>query len=465
MILFLFASCGTNTEVENVQEVVNTGNTEVQVSSEKADIFEERESIIDLEIKDSDTVYIELDSENTQSTDSGVQISGQEITIKKSGNYEFSGVLNDGQIIVETEDEKNVQIILNNVEIRHSDSSAIIINNASQAVITLADNSENILSDGDSYAETGEDLPNATLFSTEDLVIGGNGSLEVLGNYNDGITSKDKLFIESGNISVTAKDDGIRGKDYLGIEGGNINITSEGDALISDNEEEGNIEIFAGNFTLSAGDDGVHAREVTITNGTIDIIKSYEGIEGQQISIDGGDIRILSSDDGFNAAGGNESAGDYVLNINGGNIYINASGDSIDSNADVVMTGGIVEIHGTLGSGSSLDYDGDFLISGGELIATGNGGRAKAPSTGSKQNSIFINFDITQQAGALISIRDSNDTEIMTLEAENSFEYLIVSHPDLQNGDTYSYFVDGQKIGDIEITDSVSIVGQIQSGR
>jgi hypothetical protein len=72
------------------------------------------------------------------------------------------------------------------------------------------------VADGASYVlEEGTDEPNAAIFSKSDLTIFGAGSLNVDGNYNDGIASKDGLIIKSGTISVTSVDDGIRGKDYL----------------------------------------------------------------------------------------------------------------------------------------------------------------------------------------------------------------------------------------------------------
>ena len=57
--------------------------------------------------------------------------------------------------------------------------------------------------------------------------------------------------------------------------------------------------ISGGTFTITTGDDGVHAdKTVTITDGTLNIPKCYEGIEGQTITISGGTIDIVSSDDG-----------------------------------------------------------------------------------------------------------------------------------------------------------------------
>jgi hypothetical protein len=56
----------------------NDDNSETEIKD-----YDEKD--IDLDFKNSDIVYIKLDSENTSTTDdSTIQISGQQITIKKS---------------------------------------------------------------------------------------------------------------------------------------------------------------------------------------------------------------------------------------------------------------------------------------------------------------------------------------------------------------------------------------------
>jgi hypothetical protein len=80
------------------------------------------------------------------------------------------------------------------------------VSNADKTVITLADGTENVVTDGAVYvfpdAETDE--PNAAIFSKDDLTINGNGSLIVNANYNNGIASKDDLKITSGAITANA---------------------------------------------------------------------------------------------------------------------------------------------------------------------------------------------------------------------------------------------------------------------
>ena len=80
-------------------------------------------------------------------------------------------------------------------------------------IVTLAEGTENRISDGAHYVfdQEDEDEPDAALFAKDDLTINGTGSLAVEGNYADGIRGKDNVKIISGEIAVTAVDDGIKG--------------------------------------------------------------------------------------------------------------------------------------------------------------------------------------------------------------------------------------------------------------
>ena len=63
---------------------------------------------------------------------------------------------------------------------------------ADKVGIKLEEGSENLISDSQDYqVNDDENNPNAAIFSQEDLMINGTGTLTVLGNYNHGIVSKD----------------------------------------------------------------------------------------------------------------------------------------------------------------------------------------------------------------------------------------------------------------------------------
>ncbi|MCX5999455.1 MAG: carbohydrate-binding domain-containing protein [Chloroflexi bacterium] len=216
--------------------------------------------------------YIALNGDSVSFDGSGAVVYGNIVTITSEGIYSISGALKDGRIIVYT--TGMVRLILNGASIACSTSAAIFVKNAEKTVITLADGTENYVTDGDSYAPP-SDEPSAAIFSKDDLTINGGGSLTVNGRYNNGIASKDDLKITGGNITVNAVNDGIKGRDCLAIKDGNITVNAGGDGLQSDNDvdpERGFVWIEGGTISITAGDEGIQAEaKVIISGGAITV--------------------------------------------------------------------------------------------------------------------------------------------------------------------------------------------------
>lgn len=192
----------------------------------------------DNNLKNVANFYLALKGNSIETNSSTIKFAGRNMAVITSpGTYEISGCLADGQIIVDTQDSGTVKLILKGVSINCSRSAPICIWRASKVVIFLEAGTENLVSDGASYlfANLTDNEPNAAIFSKADLIISGEGMLKVIGNYKDGIASKDSLTIESGTIMVQAVDDGIRGKDCLIIRGGTLILDVGGDGLKSDN--------------------------------------------------------------------------------------------------------------------------------------------------------------------------------------------------------------------------------------
>lgn len=216
----------------------------------------------------------------------------------------------------------------------------------------------------------------------------------------------------------------------------------------------GNLAIHGGTYTLSSGDDGIHAdSNVTISGGTIDVAKSYEGIEGLSIDVTGGEISVLASDDGMNAAGGNDSSGfegpgpggdqfasteGAYIHISGGMLHVNASGDGMDSNGDITVAGGETYVFGPTNDGNgSLDYSGDAQITGGIFAASGSSGMAQGFGSSSTQGVIMVNVE-EQETNTEIALLDISGTELLGWTAEKEYSSVIVSSPEIQQGETYT---------------------------
>lgn len=245
---------------------------------------------------------------------------------------------------------------------------------------------------------------------------------------------------------------GVKSEASLLIKGGIFKFDTEDDSIHS-NES---IIITGGSFEISAGDDAIHADEIlAIRGGEINIAESYEGLEGLNIEVSSGDIKIVSSDDGINAAGGNDSSGmggmrpgqdkfgsssNGKIVITGGTLYINASGDGIDSNGSLTMSGGYVTICGpTQGDTAVLDYDTTAEITGGVFIGTGSYMMAQTFSS-STQGVIALSVG-NQSADTVVKLNDSKGNTIIEFKPKLSFAIVIISTPKTVKGNDYTIYV------------------------
>lgn len=245
-----------------------------------------------------------IDLSNPTATD-GVTVEDGTLTITKAGTYKLSGEY-QGQIKVETANSDAVRLVLDNANITNSSGAALNVVNADEVILYSASGTTNTIGDGADYTATGEDDPDAVVYSKADLTIAGEGTLKVNGNHEDGIHTSDGLVIASGTLEVNAANTGIKGKDYVDILGGTINVTAQQDGIKSTNdtdEGQGWTRLSNGTVTVNAGDDGFKAsRVVEISGGSLTVEQSDEGIEAQYINVSGGDVNVTSADDGMNAS-------------------------------------------------------------------------------------------------------------------------------------------------------------------
>lgn len=421
----------------------------------------------------AEEALITLNGTSAQSDSPNVQIDGSIVTIAKSGKYTVTGTLDDGQLVVNPADDQDVTVILKNLTIHNSTGAAFAALEGKTVEIVLSDDSVNTFTDGTDYvfpdAETDE--PNAAVYSKPDLVISGNGTLNITGAYNDGLSSKDTLTIKGGTINVTAADDGIRGKDGLTIDGGTITVDAQDDGLKADEEdnaEKGWIKINGGTITVSAGDDAIKAETtLDINGGTIEILTSYEGLEAYDININDGEIRVASTDDSINVAGSsstetaNGSLGGWggggmdgtpggQLTVNGGTLMITTiNGDSLDANGNLVVNGGLILVNGTTSNGNgAMDVDGVFQINGGTMLVAGSSGMAISPDSSSTQNTVMITMN-GGVSGNPIQISNAETGEsLMVFVPTTDWSTLYLSSPELVTGQTYNVSLGGSVSGD-----------------
>jgi hypothetical protein len=503
----------------------------------------------DLEVSTdtSSLVQVMLEGDSITVEGTGATVDGSVMTITSGGEYSIRGTLDDGQIIVDTQDEETVYLVLDGADIACSNSAPIYVSNAEKTVITLADGSENYVTDGASYVfeDAEADEPNAAVFGKDDLTINGSGSLTVSANYNNGVASKDDLKITGGDITVTAVNDGIKGRDSIAVLDGIITVNAGGDGLQSNNDEDtekgyitieggtlditagmdgiqaqtnllvsgGNITISSGSsgsadsgkglkagvnvtiedgyieidavddavhsndsivinggdLLLASGDDGVHAdTSLEINEGDLNVVRSYEGIESQAIVINDGTMHLVSSDDGINGSTGGggwgePGSGDSSLVINGGRIYVDAGSDCIDVNGAGTMNEGVVILNGSaVGDNPALDVDGRLEIHGGLLVGVGSTTMVQSPSTGSTQYSVLELLPTAQSAGTMIHIESQDGQAVLTYLPGKTYQAVVFSSPELENGTTYVVTVGGNSTG--TATDGLYSDGTYEGG-
>ena len=215
---------------------------------------------------------------------------------------------------------------------------------------------------------------------------------------------------------------------------------------------------------------------IVINNGNINITKSYEGIEANNITINDGNVSVVASDDGINISGGNDTMGmmrqdsftttadsNRILTINGGTIYVEASGDGLDSNGSIKITGGTTIVGGsTNGGNAALDYDQACIVVGGTFVAYGPTGMWQNPSTNSTQYTIV--FSQSGSSGDTIELKDANGNAIITFKAQRSYGMICISDSSLQKGATYTLYVNGSEVASQEITSIVTSNGSGNQG-
>jgi hypothetical protein len=325
---------------------------------------------VDSSLSSSRMSYIALEGDSITLDGGGATVDGSRITIMSAGMYSISGTLDDGQIIVDTEDKETVRLILNAVDITCSRSAPIYVINAEKTVITLADGTENHIKDGESYIfeDTESDEPNAAVFSNDDLTINGNGTLIVSANYNNGIQSNDDLKITGGNITVHAVNDGIKGRDSIAVKDANITVNAGADGMQSNNDEDsgkGYVSIESGTINIAAGEDGIQAETSLIISGGNITISSGGGSVNSSSGNTWGDWGPRGMENNADSSSSSGSAkgikAGVDITISGGTISIDSSDDSIHSNdsltirdGDIILASGDNGIH----SDSSLEIDG-----------------------------------------------------------------------------------------------------------
>ena len=457
------------------------------------------------------------DGIEAEGSEDGYKIDGTDLTISAAGTYRITGKCSEGSIKVKKGTE-GVILILSDLDLTASETAPLVI--AKSAEVKLMIDGSNTLTDLEDPAdENSEDAETADAFegaaikvkSGSTLLISGDGILNADGSdckngikggaeasiivgessedsftlyakaANNALACDGSVTVVGGNLNLTAEGDGLKSSPDEGDTASAGTITVNGGTLVIDSAEDaiqatGDLTIRGGECTIKAGDDGVHS-EAVLTIGSqdssdgpvINVTESCEGLEGATVNIYSGDITVRSTDDGVNAANSELSNYSFAINVTGGNLYVNADGDGLDSNGSLSLTGGVAEVYGSSsGENAPLDYErpADFSVNGVTALAVGNSGMAENPSEGvyvvfgggnagpggmggmgnPRGMNTSENSSISISKGTAIEIKDASGNTLFTGEGVKSANYVLFASPELSEGDSYTLYLNGSSV-------------------
>ena len=308
-------------------------------------------------------------------------------------------------IVVNCEKSAVPQLIFNGVTVYSETSAPLYVMQAGKVILTLAEGTENYLTNGGSFVPVDTEEIDAALYSRRDLVINGTGKLTVTSPAGKGISVKDHLAITGGTLDIQSAFHGIDANDSLRITGAAATLAAGMDGIHCENNTDtdfGYIYISSGTFRIDSAGDGIAAGAwLQINDGSFALLAGGGHENGRQhnsggwggfpgggpggkatdstastdstsmkglkaaagLLLNGGAFTIDSADDALHSDG--------ALAVNGGTCAIATGDDALHAETNLTLSGGDIAV--------STSYEGleaeHILVSGGNvrIVATDDG--------------------------------------------------------------------------------------------
>jgi hypothetical protein len=341
-----------------------------------------------------------------------VTVDGGNVSILQSDDladeitYTLTGESSDGSFFMDG--KYKASLVLNGLTLNSTTGAAIDIEDGKRIAVTLAEGTDNRLSDAADGSQKGCFMVNGhTEFK-------GSGALTITGNAAHGFWGDEYVEVKKtvGTITVDkAVKDGWNINQYFQQNGGTLVVSGVGDDGIqvsatgdTDDELNGQAIIKGGSLRIAvtaAATKGLRADgDITISGGTLDITTSGNGtwdsddnetkacaaIKGDSnISITGGDLTLTST-----GSGGKAINADGAITIDDGTLNVKTSGSqytySASSSGSNNGWGGNNNRPGGNSTTSSdlksspkgIKADGNITINGGSIVASTTGTGAEA---------------------------------------------------------------------------------------
>ena len=325
-------------------------------------------------------------------------------------------------------------------------------------------------------------------------------------SFNDAIIAKNNITIVNGVFDIktengyesTTYDANESSKGFkltnnetgcgITIYSGEFSINSADDAFHSKRD----IKIFSGKYIIYSKDDGISAKYDLILgkkdapNDELDlkILNSYEALEGMTVTINSGKIIATATDDGINASGEhverngprpdwnrnrtnrtrrNRSRDDpfvpsgdrphrmrgnvsFYISIYDGEIYVFCDGDGIDSNGNIFIHGGDINVFSQGNRDNEpIDHDGNFTLFNGQVLGVGSRGMEYIHAGIKKGNQMYAYYAGAIAKENLLEIRDENGKVVKEGVITKDINYIFYSSPKLN--EKYSFHIFDQQSG------------------
>ena len=208
---------------------------------------------------DATAEHIRLNGSDVTSDGEGAVCKDTSVTITKGGTYVFSGSWDEGQIIVDSEDETIVHLVLNGVSIESTSGPAVYVRNAEETVLTVLTGTTNTIT----ASGENEDEKKGGIYAKDDLAVNGGGNLDITAGDGDGIHAGDELKLINAILSIQADSDGMDVNEGLAVKDCILTLKAGKDGIkAGDTDDSGNdipadIEISGGVIKVTAEDDGI----------------------------------------------------------------------------------------------------------------------------------------------------------------------------------------------------------------
>ena len=273
------------------------------------------------------------------------------------------------------------------------------------------------------------------------------------------------------------------------IYSGDFNLNTADDAFRSNRD----ITIVSGKYLIYSRDDGICAKfnlvlgkkDAPLDELNIKILNSYEAIEGMTVLILSGKIIVTAEDDGINASGvikkqrtpRNRSRGwndtewknhsrdwnrsrddsapgekkkhvgappndSYCISIYDGELYIYTDSDGIDSNGNLYIHGGNINIFSEgKGANEPIDHNGNFTLFNAEVLGVGTEGLEAVHEGIKVGNQMYAFYFGVITKDKILEIQNEKNEVIKEGSITKDINYIFYSSPKL-NEDYRFYLYD-----------------------